>query len=256
MAARAMWKGVIRFDHLSVPVKLYSAAQDRSVRFRLLHEKDGVPVQQRMVNPESGRVVEHANVRRGFEIEKDRFVLFEPEELEELEPEPSREIRVSRFVDSGTIGHQWYDRPYYLGPDGEPSRYAALARALERRSKEAVAHWVMRKKAYVGAIRAAEGHLVLMTLRHSEEVISARELDAPAGRELAQRERTMAEKFIGALEDELDLGAYEDHYRERVLQLVELKRKGESVEIPDPEEVEEEPEELADLLEKSLARLG
>lgn len=254
--ARAMWKGVIRLDDVSLPVKLYAAGQDRSVRFRLLHEEDVVPVEQRMVNPGTGRTVEHADIRRGFEVERDRFVVFRPEELEELEPEPSRDIRVSRFVDVGTIGPQWYDRPYYLGPDGNDAGYAAFAAALERRRKEGVVHWVMRKKGYLGALRSQEGHLVLMTLRHAEEVIPSHELEAPEGRELAGREREMAEKFVGALADELDLEAYQDRYRERVLELVELKRKGEEIPVPQPEEAAEAPEDLSELLERSLAELG
>lgn len=254
--ARAMWKAVIRFDEVALPVKFYSAVQDRTVRFRLLHEEDDVPVRQRMVNPEGGGVVEQAEARRGFEVERDRFVVFRPEELEALEPDPSRDIHVSRFVPVGTIGHEWYDRPYYLGPDGNDAAYTAFAAALARRRQEAVARWVMRKKAYLGAIRSAGSHLVLMTLRHTEEVIPSHELEAPQGRELAQRERAMAEKFVEALTDELDLGAYEDRYRQRVLHLVELKRKGESVPVPEREDAEEPSEDLGELLEKSLAELG
>ena len=254
--ARAMWKGVIRIADMAVPVKLYAAAEDRKVRFRLLHEPDGVPVQQRMVNPDTGDVVEADAVRRGFEVEKDRFVILRPEELDELEPEPSRDIQVSRFVPTGTIGHAWYHRPYYLAPDGHEKAYTALAAALSRQGREGVVRWVMRKKAHLGALHARDGHLTLMTLRHAEEVIPSRELDPPQGRELSERERAMAQQFVEALTGELDLAAYRDRYRDRVKELVELKRRGEPIPIPEIEEAAEAPgDDLSELLERSLAEV-
>lgn len=255
MPPRAMWKGTIRFGDLRVPVKLYAAARDRTVRFRLLHAEDRVPVQQKMVNPETDRPVERADTLRGLELDRGLFVVLRPEELDALEPEPSRDIRISRFLDAGAIGPHWYDRPYYLGPDGSPGAYRAFARALSRRGKEGVARWVMRKKAYVGALQSHEDHLVLLTLRWAEEVIPADRLEPPTGRELEARERTRGERFIGALEDTFDPSAYEDRYRERVIDLIELKRRGGTVEIPEREE-KEAPEGLADLLEESLARLA
>lgn len=252
MAVRAMWKGVVRFGDERLSVKLYSAVEDRSVRFRLLHEADGAPLRQRMINPRTGDFVEHAQARRGLEIESGLFVVLDPEELEELEPEPSRDIRILRFVPPEAVGLQWYDRPYHLGPDGDPAGWAAFARALERRERVGIARWVMRKKQYLGALHAREGRLVLITLRAAGEVITADELQPPEGRELEERERTMAEKFIAALEDEFDPGDYEDRYRERVLELIDLKRKGETIEAP---AYEEKPpsEDLAGLLERSLA---
>lgn len=256
MAARAMWKGIIRFGDVRLPVKLYSAVQDRSVHFRLLHERDGVPLEQRMINPSTGRKVEYSEARRGLEIERDLFVVFTPEELDALQPEPSRDIRITRFVEPSQVNHQWYDRPYYLGPDGSEREYAAFARALERRGRDGIARWTMRKKAYLGALGARDGHLLLVTLRHADEIIPASQLEAPEGRELEPREREMAEKFVGALQDRFDPGEYRDEYRDRVLQLIQRKAKGEGIEAPAYEEKEPAREDLADLLERSLAGLG
>lgn len=118
---RAMWKGVLTFDDVRLPVKLYSAVEDRNIRFRLLHGEDGVPVKQRMVNPRTGETVEYGEARRGLEVEPERFVMMSPAALEALEPEPSRDIRITRFVEPSLINHQWYDRPYFLGPDENDS---------------------------------------------------------------------------------------------------------------------------------------
>jgi DNA end-binding protein Ku len=261
MAARAMWKGVVRFEEVRLPVKLYAAIQDRAVRFRLLHEEDGVPVKQRMINPVTGRFVEHSQAQRGLEVEPDLFVILRDEELAELEPEASRDIRISRFVPPGAINHQWYDRPYFLGPDGNDREYRAFVEALARRRREGVARWTMRKKAYLGAVQPREGpgggHLLLMTLRHAGEVISAADLEPPEGRELQPREREMARKFIGALEDEFDPEDYRDEYRDRLMELIERKRRGEEIAAPpEPMLAAAEPDDLSELLERSLAGVG
>jgi DNA end-binding protein Ku len=255
VTARAMWKAVLRFDEVRVPVKLYSAVQDRSVHFRLLHEPDRVPLRQRMINPRTGNAVEHREARRGLEVEPGVFVMFREEELEGIEPKASRDIRISRFVPSGSIPHARYERPYYLGPDGDPASYFALARALARREREGLGRWVMRRKAYLGALRAYGDHLLLISLRHADAVITATELDAPSGRPLEERERAMAEQFVAALEERFDPSLYWSGYRDRVMQLIERKRSGETIEIPEYEE-KRAPDELAELLEASLARIG
>lgn len=228
MATRAIWKGVIRFADLELPVKMYTAAQDRAVRFHLLHAADGGRVRQRMVNPSVDQAVPSDRVRKGFEAEPGVFVLLEEEELAALEPEPSREIEITRFVDPSLISHPWYQRPYFLGPDGDDHEpYFALAEALARTGKEGVARWVMRKKRYLGALRAtASRHLALVTLRPAGEVIATEQLEAPEGRKLDPRELELAEQLVSALEGPFEPSEYRDEYRARVQELVEAKAKG------------------------------
>jgi DNA end-binding protein Ku len=249
--ARAIWKGVIRFGDVEAPVKLYSAVQDRGVSFRLLHEKTLQPVKQRMVNPLTGGVVPYEEVRRGYEVEEGVFVVLEPDELESIQPAPSRDIEVTRFLDPSLINHQWYDRPYHLGPDEDVKAYYALVAALEAEGKEGLAHWTMRNKAYTGALRAEDGHLVLITLRSAEEVISAADLEPPRGRQPDPKELKMAEQLVAALEDSFDPAAYRDEYRDRVLELVEAKAEGRTLKFRKPTE-REEADDLAKSLEASL----
>src|SRR5690554_4922940 len=116
MAARAMWKGVIGLGE-GVPVKLYSAVEDRDVHFRLLHESDRVPVRQQLVNPDTDEVVPYEDTRRGLATDDGELVVFEGDELDALEPEASRDIEVLAFLPHEEIDHRWYLRPYYLGPD-------------------------------------------------------------------------------------------------------------------------------------------
>src|SRR5690554_1251956 len=136
MAARAMWKGVICFGEIKVPVKLYSAIQDRGVHFRLLHEKDHSPVRQAMVNPETDEIVPYAETRRAYRTDEGSLVMFSQDELKALQPDSGRDIEIIQFMPPTLIDHRWYDRPYYLGPDGSEPPYIALATALERSAKE------------------------------------------------------------------------------------------------------------------------
>lgn len=251
MAARAIWKGVIRFADVEVPVKLYSAVQDRGVHFRLLHAKDLQPVKQQMVDPDSGDVIESGDVRRAFQTEAGDLVMLDDEELQGLEPEPSRDITITRFLDPAVISHQWYDRPYYLGPDGDDDAYFTLVEALRRQDREGVARWVMRKKEYVGALRVEGDHLMLMTLRHAGEVVPASALEAPGGRALDKREVNMAVQLVSALEDELDLTEFRDEFRDRVQELVEAKAEGKVIRFPEAPKREAETS-LEDMLAKSV----
>jgi len=249
--ASTIWKGVIRLGEQAVPVKLRSAVSDRSIRFRLLDEPDGAPVEQRMVNPRTGKVVPGEKIRRGFETESGEIVMLDEGELEKLEPADSRDIEIIRVVPKEAIDHRWYVRPYWLAPDGDSSDYFALARALEKKEREGVARWTMRKKEYQGALHARDGYLMLITLRHASEVVSAAELEGPSGRELEPRERKMAEQLVEALSGDFEPERYEDEYRKRVAELIEAKASGKRIRL-EPKRERRRPASLASALEQSL----
>jgi len=168
---RAMWKAVVRVGDESVPIKLYAAAQGGGVHFRLLHATDGVPVQQHMVDPRDGAPVPREELRRAWEAEDGRLVVVTPEDVAALRPEASREIAVTSFVAPRLLRDEWFDRPYWLGPDGPPRPYFALVAALERTGRCGIARWVMRSSRYVGVLEAAEGHLRLVSLRSAGAVV-------------------------------------------------------------------------------------
>ena len=226
MAARAIWKGNLKLNSTRVPVKLYSAVQDRTVRFHILEEKSKTRVKQHMVEPESGKEISSDEIQKGFEVEPGTFVILNEEELQKLEPEASREIEITQFVPPTEIPPEYFDRPYYLGPDGDESVYFALAEALQKKDREGVAHWVMRKQPYVGALRAEADHLMLFTLRNAEEVLSARDLPPPSGRAPDKKELAMAAQLVELLKGEFDPKEFKDQYRERVMEFVEKKAKG------------------------------
>src|SRR5687767_5164017 len=192
MTARAIWKAELKIGSVRVPVKLFSAVSDRTVRFHILDDRQEKRVKQHMVSPETGEEVEGAEIQKGYEIEPGRFVIVTEEDLASVEPKPSRDIEITEFVAPEAISQQWYERPYYLAPDGDQKSYFGLVEALSNRDREGIAHWVMRNKSYVGALRAEGDYLMLITLRNAEEVISARDLPKPGGRAPTQKELAMA----------------------------------------------------------------
>lgn len=251
MAARAMWKGVIRFGDVRVPVKLYSAVQDRDVHFRLLHRKDKQPVKQAMINPETGEIVPYESTRRAFRTDEGDLVILDRDDMEALEPAKSRDIDVMHFLPQHEIDHRWYDRPYYLGPDGSSDDYFALAAGLESAQMEGLARWVMRNKEYIGALRVHEGYPMLMSLHHAEEVVPADALEPPGGSPLDEKELAMARQLIAMLEADFEPGQYRDEYRERVLELLDAKLHDRKVKVV-PMRKREAPEDLSKALEASL----
>src|SRR4030095_13711586 len=226
MAARAIWKGKLKLGSTAVPVKLYSAVSDKTIRFHILEDRTQLRVKQHMVDPGTNKEVPNDEIQKGYQIEPGTFVILTDEELEKLQPEPSRNIEITRFVPPDHVSSQWYDRPYYVGPDGDQNNYFALVDALANKDREGIARWVMRGKEYAGALRSQDDYLMLVTLRHPEEVISALDLPTPSGKALDKKEIGMAKQLVELLEGEFDPNEFHDEYRERVLEFIELKAKG------------------------------
>jgi DNA end-binding protein Ku len=233
---------------------LYSGIVDRTVHFHILDDKHLMRVKQHMVSPDSNDEVAAEEIQKGYEIEPGKFVVVTDEELEQLQPKPSREIEITEFVPPEAISQQWYERPYYLAPDGDEKAYFALVEALKNRNREGIAHWVMRNKTYVGALRAEGDYLVLVTLRNAAEVISARDLPKPGGRAPTQKELEMAKQLVALLEGEFNAQDYKDEYRERVMEFIEKKAKGKAPRLQAVKS-KRKTSSLDSVLEKSLQSL-
>lgn len=249
--ARAIWKGVLDLGRHEVPVKMYSAVQDRKVRFRLLHAEDLEPVQQQIVRKSDGKQVPKENRRKAFALDDERAVILQPEDLERLEPETSRDIHLCRFVPRSAVSDQWYERPYYLGPDGNDRDYFALAQALAERRLIGVARWVMRRKRYVGGLREKDGYLYIITFRRSDQIVSV-SVSEPKGTEPDAKELALAEQLVETISADFDPSLWQDEYRERLRKLIAAKAHGKKVRAPKPPR-KRAAGGLADQLRRSLA---
>lgn len=251
---RAIWKGIISFADARVPVKLYSAVEDVKVSFHLLHDQDQVRLQQQMVCEKEEKPVEKSEVVKGLEVEEHEYVLIEQEDLDALTPESDRTIEIRSFTHAEEIDGRYFERPYHLGPDTDPWKYASLAKALEESNAIGLCHWSFRKRSYSGALRARDGVLMLITLRVADEVASAKELDLPRVA-LSQRERNTARYLVDELTSEFDAEKYHNDFQDALNKLIETKARGGKVKTRRPKRHKEtQPRELADILEASLSQ--
>jgi DNA end-binding protein Ku len=232
MAARAMWKADLALGELKVPVKLYAAVRDAKVHFRLLHAADHAPVKQQMVDAATEQPVPPEQTKKAVAVERGLYVVLTDEEQAALAPKPSRLISVEQVLAAGAVDERWFDRPYYLGPDGDDEGYFALAEALKKRAAVGIAHWTLRNKRYVGALQASGGYLLLDTLRHAEEMVEVGAVAPAANRAPDKREIALAEQLIGALEDRFDAGEFRDEYQEQLKSLLAAKAAGKVVRFP------------------------
>jgi DNA end-binding protein Ku len=252
-----MWSGAISFGLVNVPVKLYSAVSRKTVRFNQLNAETGNRIQQKRVDPETGEEVSFEQIVKGYELTKDRYVVITPDELDALDPEKTRTVDIEDFVDLDEIDPVYYDHPYYLVPDkGAAKAYGLLLGAMKEANKVAIARVVLRSKEQLVAIRPAGDVLMMETMLFHDEVVPAHDIeDLPEGKELnvTDRELKMAQQLIDSLSSEFDPTSYKDEYREKVLELIEMKASGQEIAVqPDAPEPAKVPDLMA-ALEASLA---
>jgi len=237
---RAIWTGAISFGLVTVPVKLYSAIDRKSVRFHQLSGKSGVRIAQKRVDPHSGEEVPYEDIVKGYEIAPDRYVLIEQGELEAIEPKKTRTIDIEEFVELSQIDPVYYDHPYYLAPGpGGAKPYRLLLQAMRETGKVAIARVVIRSKEQLVALRPIGEALGMATMIFADEVLSPERLDEVVEAEEIQttkRELEIAEQLIESLSGDFHPERYEDQYRKQVLAMIERKAAGEDVAIQPPAE--------------------
>jgi DNA end-binding protein Ku len=237
--ARAIWTGSLSFGLVNVPVGLYSATEDKSIHFNQFEEGTADRVRNKRVNERTGEEVPYEKVVKGYDLGGGEFVIVSPDELAAVAPGPSKTIDVSDFVDLGEIDPIYFERPYYLAPQGKGAdrAYALLLEAMTTMNKVAIAQFVMRDKQYLVAIRPHDQALVLETLRFADEVRDpAQEIDViPVNANFEDRELEMARLLIDSMTNDWNPELYRDTYREKVEDLVEQKRSGAVTVVEAPE---------------------
>ena len=230
MAARSIASLSISFGLVNIPVRLYSATESAAaVRFNMLR-KDGSRLKQQYVADTDGKVVPRDEMVKGYEFEKDHFVMFSPEELKALEEGSNPNIEIVSFIPEKSVDPLFYDKPYLLAPDkrgGKP--YHLLQEALRSSGKCALAKWSWKSKQYVVQIRATEDGLVLQQLLYAEEVRSLKDLNIEAAA-VSSAELQLALKLIDQIsEDGYDPTAFKDEEKGRVLAAIDEKIAGKAI---------------------------
>lgn len=256
--ARPIWTGAVSFGLVTIPVKLFSATQDKSVRFHQIDSRSGSRVRQKRVSEADGSEVPYDQIVKGYELPSGAYVTISNEELESLDPKASRAIDLVRFVDQSSIDPIFYESAYLLGPDpGAPKPYLLLRQAMVEADKVAIGTFVMRGKERLCALRPGpDGALLLNTMRYADEIRSTEEIDsfdALDDVEVTEAELGMAEQLIASLDGAFEPEDFHDEYREKMLELIDRKSEGQEIITP---EVPDEPSKVIDLmaaLEASVA---
>src|ERR1035438_4364877 len=211
---RAIWTGAISFGLVTVPVKMYSAVNRKTVRFHQLSGKTGVRVAQKRIDPQSGEEVPYESVVKGYELAPDRYVVIEPAELDTLQPEKTKTIEIEDFVELSQIDPIYYDHPYYLAPGpGGAKPYRLLLEAMRQTDKVAIARVVIRSKEQLVAIRPMGDALGMATMIFADEILPAdrfEEIAEPADVKTSERELDIAKQLVDSLAGEFEPGKYSD----------------------------------------------
>lgn len=253
--SRAIWKGVISFGLVTVPVTLHTAVRERSIRFNLLDAEEKVRLRRKLVRSTDGAEVPTEDQVRGFEIAPDQYVIVSDEELESVRPESRRSIDIQDFVALDQIDPIYYDRTYYLAPAEHGAKpYRLLAEAMQTSGKIAIGRFVLHQREYLASLRPLDGVIALETMHFADEIASSEGL-APSGEvEIADREIKAAVQLIDTMTADFEPSRYHDTYRDAVRHMIEAKVEGREIvtEVP----TEEQPGEIIDLLaelQKSIA---
>ena len=244
--ARSIWTGAISFGLVTVPVRLYSAVNRKTVRFHQLSGKSGVRIAQRRVDPSTGDEVAYEDIVKGFELTPDRYVVVEPGELETLQPKKTKTIEIEDFVELSDIDPIYYDHPYYLAPGtGGAKPYRLLVEAMRETDRVAIARVVIRSKEALVALRPMDDHVLGMsTMLFPDEVVdpdSIDEISATGDVEVTKRELDIAKQLVESLAGPFEADKYHDTYRQEVLDLIERKAAGEEIAVQPATDEEEEP---------------
>jgi DNA end-binding protein Ku len=254
---RAIWTGAISFGMVTVPVKLYSAVNRKTVRFHQLSGKSGVRVSQKRIDPQSGEEVAYESIVKGYEIAPDRYVVIEPGELETLQPKKTKTIEIEDFVELSQIDPVYYDQPYYLAPaTGGAKPYRLLLEAMRDTNKVAIARVVIRSKEQLVAVRPVGDALGMATMLFADEVLPPDRIDEladAAAVKTTKRELDVAKQLVDSLAGDFEPEKYHDTYRADVLAMIERKAQGEKIVVqPTPEEISEPAPDLMSALKASL----
>jgi DNA end-binding protein Ku len=256
MAARSIASLSLTFGLVSIPVKLYSATETSgAVSFHML-TPDGARVKQQYISTRDGQVVERSQMVKGYEFEKDRFVIFSSDELKALQESPSHTVDIVAFIPEKAVDPIYFDKAYFLAPDKRGAKpYNLLMAAMRKAGRCALATWAWKGKQYVVQVRPGEDGLVLQQLLYADEVRSMKELDIEKT-PVSDAELQLALQLIQQIaEDAYDPGRFEDKEKQRVLAAIDEKIAGHHIVAPEEAQVEGGAQ-VIDLMEALRASLG
>jgi DNA end-binding protein Ku len=220
---------------VSIPIKMYTATDEKDVSFNLLHKKDGERIKQQRYCPADDAVIEWNDVVRGYEIAPDQYVIMDPEDFEKVPVDTTHTIEITDFVPSEQIDPIYYQKTYYLEPEKISGKPFALLREVLKDSKlVALAKVTLRQKEQLCTLRVYNNTISLETMFYADEIRSTEEMEVPDDITLGEKEMTMAKSLVDMLSGNFEPERYHDNYREALLELIEKKSEGQEITRPAP----------------------
>lgn len=256
---RPLWKGNISFGLVNIPVGLYSAVKStQKIEFDMLRDSDQSRIRYKRVAEADGQEVPYEHIVKGFEYEKDTYVVVTPEDFQRVQIKSSQTVDIKEFVDVSDIDPRYFAEPYFLAPEkGADKAYALLRETLKQTNKVGIAKVVIRPpREHLAAIKPLDGLLSLELLHWADELRDPSELNAPKP-ELGQKEFDMAKALVESMSGEWKPENYHDDYRQALMEVIEQKVKAKGKELPPMKQAQAGPTKVVDLvsvLKESLAQ--
>ena len=242
----SLWSGSLTFGLVSIPVRLEVSRRSQRLSFNLLCPDCLGRINQLPYCPACDEYRERAELKKGYQYQKDEYVVMEPEDFTKAESHASRNIEVIAFVEAETLKPVFLDRTYYLVPEaGDEKGYALLHRGMQETNKVAITRFVMRGKEYIGAVNFADGGLMMHILFHQGEFKHASEIVPELDIEVSSKELDLAEQIIENMSEDFSEEMLNDEYRERLLDIIQQRIDGKSVVVTETKK----PAKVVDLME-------
>ena len=255
---RAIWKGSISFGLVNIPIALYPATRREDLKFRLLREKDHSPVNYKRVAEKDGKEVPWAEIVKGYEYEKGKFVVLNDKDFQRVDLEATQTVDIQDFVDVEEIDPMYFYKPYYLEPQkGGDKAYVLLRETLEKTKKVGIAKVIIKTRQYLAGVKPLKHALVLELMHFAEELSDAEKLNVPKTLEPGKREVDMAKALVESMTSKWDPTRYKDDYRDALLDVIEEKVEAGGKEIeakPKEKKPSSKVIDLVAILQESLAK--
>ena len=241
--AAAIWTGSIAFGLINIPVKLVSAVRSHDLSLRMLHrgknDEDLSPIAFTRTSKKTGKEVPWKEIVKGYEYEKDRFVVLTEEDFERAALATTKNFEIREFSPEQQVDPRYFEKPYYLIPQkGGEKAYALLREAMRKTGTLGIGTITLRQKQYLASIKPVGEAIVLDLMRFADEVLDASEYRFPEGKEFHPKELMMAEQLIENLSEEFKPERYEDEYKANLEKIIAAKMKGKSIDLVEAQEPE------------------
>ena len=254
---RAIWSGALSFGLINIPVKIYSASEERALKFRLLDKHGNCPISYAKICRATQQEVKYEDIVKGYEYQKGDFVILTDKDFKRASPKKTKLIDVMNFVAEEEVSAKYIHQPYYIEPDPKAEKaYVLLREALKKSKKVGIASIVFKDKEHLALIKPEDKALMLITLRYNDEIRSASHLALPKKVDYSQKELEMALMLIDHLQAHFNAKEYHDTYTEDLKKMIDKKAKGKPVKIIEEEEpaLTTDMRGLMEMLKKSLEK--